>query len=77
MLEHKDRQAFKSLYLKMKTSKTQLAVCPITGILISIDIPFIPNKILSYENPLARIDNAKEIASMEYKEQSKISPNIL
>ena len=61
----------------MKTSKNQLAVCPTTGILISIDIPFIPNKILSYENPLARIDNAKEIASMEYKEQSKISPHIL
>ena len=61
----------------MKTSKTQLAVCPITGILLSMDIPFIPNKIYSYENPLSRIDNAREIASMEYKEQSKISPHIL
>ena len=61
----------------MKTSKVQLAVCPITGILISLDIPFIPNKILSYENPLARIDNAREIANLEYKEQSKISPHIL
>ena len=75
MLEHKN--VYKSLYIKMKTSKTQLAICPITGILLSMDIPFIPNKILSYENPLSRIDNAKEIASMEYKEQSKISPHIL
>ena len=61
----------------MKTSKVQLAVCSTTGILISLDIPFIPNKILTYENPLARIENAREIASMEYKEQSKISPHIL
>ena len=61
----------------MKTSKTQLAVCPITGILLSMDIPFIPNKIYSYENPLSRIDNAREIANLEYKEQSKISPHIL
>ena len=72
-----NKVAYKSLYLKMKTSKTQLAVCPITGILISMDIPFIPNKILSYENPLSRIDNAREIAKLEYKEQSKISPHIL
>ena len=72
-----NKVAYKSLYLKMKTSKTQLAVCPITGILISIDIPFIPNKVLSYENPLSRIDNAREIANLEYKEQSKISPHIL
>ena len=68
---------YKSLYLKMRTSKTQLAVCPITGILLSMDIPFIPNKIYSYENPLSRIDNAREIANLEYKEQSKISPHIL
>lgn len=61
----------------MKTSKLQLAVCPITGILLSMDIPFIPNKIYSYENPLSRIDNAREIANLEYKEQSKISPHIL
>lgn len=67
----------KNLYAKMKTSKLQLAVCPITGILISLDIPFIPNKILTYENPLARIENAREIASLEYKEQCKISPHIL
>ena len=75
MLEHKN--VYKSLYIKMKTSKTQLAVCPITGILLSMDIPFIPNKIYSYENPLSRIDNAREIANLEYKEQSKISPHIL
>ena len=67
----------KSLYARMKTSKVQLAVCPTTGILISLDIPFIPNKILSYENPLARIENAREIAYLEYKEQCKISPHIL
>ena len=67
----------KSLYARMKTSKLQLAVCNITGILISIDIPFIPGKILSYENPLARIENAREIAYLEYKEQCKISPHIL
>lgn len=67
----------KNLYARMKTSKLQLAVCDITGILISLDIPFIPNKILTYENPLARIENAREIASLEYKEQCKISPHIL
>ena len=67
----------KNLYARMKTSKLQLAVCPITGILISLDIPFIPNKILTYENPLARIENAREIAYLEYKEQCKISPHIL
>lgn len=67
----------KSLYARMKTSKVQLAVCSTTGILISLDIPFIPGKILSYENPLARIENAREIASLEYKEQCKISPHIL
>ena len=67
----------KNLYARMKTSKLQLAVCNITGILISLDIPFIPNKILSYENPLARIENAREIAALEYKEQCKISPHIL
>ena len=61
----------------MKTSKLQLAVCNITGILISLDIPFIPNKILTYENPLARIENARGIAALEYKEQCKISPHIL
>ena len=67
----------KSLYARMKTSKVQLAVCSTTGILISLDIPFIPNKILTYENPLARIENAREIAALEYKEQCKISPDIL
>ena len=67
----------KSLYARMKTSKLQLAVCNITGILISLDIPFIPNKILTYENPLARIENARGIAALEYKEQCKISPHIL
>ena len=67
----------KNLYARMKTSKLQLAVCNITGILISLDIPFIPNKILTYENPLARIENAREIAYLEYKEQCKISPHIL
>ena len=75
MLEHKN--VYKNLYARMKTSKLQLAVCPITGILLSMDIPFIPNKIYSYENPLSRIDNAREIANLEYKEQSKISPHIL
>ena len=67
----------KNLYARMKTSKLQLAVCNITGILISLDIPFIPNKILTYENPLSRIENARGIAALEYKEQCKISPHIL
>lgn len=67
----------KNLYARMKTSKLQLAVCPITGILLSLDIPFIPNLILTYENPFARIDNAKSFAALEYKEQCKVSPHIL
>lgn len=66
-----------SIYNKMKTSPIQLAVCNITGIILTIDIPFIPGKVLEYENPLARIENAKDIALLPYSIQSKISPHIL
>lgn len=71
----------KSLYKRMKTSKLSLAVCPITGILIEINAPFLPSslssKILSYENPLSRIENAKELALLPYSELNKVSPHIL
>ena len=54
----------KNLYARMKTSKLQLAVCNTTGILISLDIPLIPGKIFSYENPLARIENARALCPL-------------
>ena len=71
----------KSLYKRMKTSKLSLEVCPITGIIIEINAPFLPSslssKILSYENPLSRIENARELALLPYSELSKVSPHIL
>lgn len=65
------------LYARMKTSSLSLGVCPITGIIVTMDIPFIPGKVYTYKNPLAMIENARGIALLSYKDQSKISPHIL
>lgn len=66
----------KSLLSKLKAVKTQLGICPITGISVTIDIPSLPI-IFEYPNPLSIPHNAKNIFSIEYKEASKLSNSIL
>jgi hypothetical protein len=67
-----------NLYRKMYQETKTLAACPITGIVIRIDIPRISiGKILEYPNPFSVFENAQGIAKLEFIEQNKIPPTIL
>ena len=65
------------IYKKLALSELQLAVCDITGITISLNVPAIHNFVLEYSNPYSIFANAHKIADLPYKDQVKIPATIL
>ena len=52
------------------------ALCPITGISISILVPDLP-LLLEYDNPLAKYRNAIKVSQLSRKEQLLMNPSVL
>ena len=65
------------IYRKLSLSTLQLAVCEVTGLSISLNVPAIPNMALTYQNPFALFANAHKVADLPYKDQCRIHPTIL
>lgn len=55
---------------------TSSAVCPITGISISLLVPGLPI-LFEYENPLAKYRNAIKISQLSRTEQMNLCPSVL
>ncbi len=63
---------------KLLVAKQATAVCEITGLTITMDIPAIPSKnLLTYKNPLAIPMNAIGIAKLSYKDHSTMPVEVL
>lgn len=65
-------------YFHLKAVKTPLAICNTTGIAITCELPFIPNKQYNYINPLAFPSNARSLGEIGYSNgHDRISPQVI
>jgi hypothetical protein len=63
--------------LSLKIEEKQLAICEITGIAISVNIPSLEGYAMEYTNPLASSKNFLPISQLSSKELLKFEPVIL
>lgn len=64
-------------FLKQASSEVQLAVCPISGLQITIQVPIIPDLVYDYPSPLSFFSNAISIAKLQYNEKTKLQRQVL
>jgi len=66
-----------STLLTSKVETKLLAICSITGIAITLEVPAIPLMALEYENPLSNSKNFLQLASLPFKQLELFEPSIL